>query len=276
MDSSMHSVRTLPSGMHHCAAAHATSARRWLGAVLAAEYGPDPSEMGAISAEHAAALGHAGTWRDQLGAYFCSRPEFPDGPHCQHFRVRGKGRATGDEGVIESPHWGCCGSTSWSARCKLPPKLAKAKAAQAAADAAALAAADGAGAAAAGATGGAGVARATPAGSPAATAAAGTSRHSTASWTATVGALVSLADGVSVDGCLPSASSVGEVVSVASDAASGLVTVDVSGPAGGFATYKAHQLKPHTPAGSGMPAAAAFEAMLSLLQAGPTPQRGVE
>jgi len=228
-----------------------------------------------------AALGHTGAWRDQLGAYFCSRPEFPDGPTCKHHDPDTDEPCTAEAGIIEAPHWSCCGERLYGATCTLPKQLhrAEVKRVKREKDAAAAAREVGAasGAAAGAATGGAAAAASTadaaaspaPAAAGAASGGAGLARTgSKAAWTPSVGSKVTLAGGVPVDECLPARDSVGEVVSV-SQWADGRITADVRGPTGKFVPYPFHHLLPHAPPTSGTPATAAFESMVALLQSAP-------
>jgi len=74
-----------------------------LGEVPATAWADDGEGDGMPSA---ASLGHAGVWRPQMGDYYCSVPELPDGPLCTHTRR-----------LVEVPHWSCCGVTGRETRC---------------------------------------------------------------------------------------------------------------------------------------------------------------
>lgn len=287
------SARALAAGLRmpgqHACAPHSASLPLFPAPRLHLHPRPRAASAGAASAPSsdaalasASALGHTGEWRDQLGAFFCSRPEFPDGPNCTHHDPDTHEPCTAEAGIIEVPHWSCCGERLYGATCTLPRQLhraeekraqrEKAAAAAAAARAAAEAAAGGAAA-----TGGAATATSSPAPAPAAAAAAAGAASggaglpragSKAAWTPSVGAKVTLAGGVPVDDCLPARDSVGSVVSV-SQWADGRVTADVRGPTGKHMPYPFHHLLPYAPPTAGTPATAAFESVVSILRAAP-------
>lgn len=66
----------------------------------------DGSDGSAAESARVAALGHAGEWRDQSGAFYCSTASTPEGRPCAHTGI-----------PLRSPHYSCCGGTDKAARC---------------------------------------------------------------------------------------------------------------------------------------------------------------